>query len=72
MKHIDQARLPLLYSAGLGLAAALAIVLVGGFSLLAVGLALVLLAGGVVFGQLLTTQQQTAQRSVDRLSLIHI
>ena len=66
MKHIDQARLPLLYSAGLGLAAALAIVLVGGFSLLAVGLALVLLAGGVVFGQLLTTQQQTAQRSVDR------
>jgi methyl-accepting chemotaxis protein len=66
MRRIDQTQVPLLYSAALGLLAALAILVAGGLSLLSVGLALLLLAAGGVVGWLLRARQQSWQRSVDR------
>ncbi len=66
MRRIDQVRVPMLYSAGLGLAAALAIVLAGGLNLVSAGLALVLLAASGVVGWLLTARQQAWQFAVDQ------
>ena len=66
MRRMDQTQVPLLYSAALGLLAALAILVAGGLSLLSVGLALLLLAAGGVVGWLLRARQQAWQRSVDR------
>jgi methyl-accepting chemotaxis protein len=52
------------YPAALGLAAACAVLLVGGFSVLPIALALLLLAGGVLLGQLVARREAALHQSV--------
>lgn len=65
MKHIDQAKTPLLYASALGVAGAAAVLIVGGLTLMAGGLALVLLVAGGLVGQMLTARQQAWQHSLE-------
>ena len=65
MKRIDQAQTPMLYATALGVAGGVAVLAAGGFSPLALGLALAMSAAGALVGKRLSARQQAWQRSVD-------
>ena len=66
MKRIDQAQTPMLYATALGVAGGVAVLAAGGFSPLALGLALAMSAAGALVGKRLSARQQAWQRSVDK------
>ncbi len=65
MKHIKQTKAPQYFVAAFGGMGAIAMVLLGGFSLTAIGLALVMLLAGALLGCHLTARQMAWQRKVD-------